>query len=78
MSFSNLAETDLVKFRNVAKKLPVQLRDFFLANNRNNFKGLTNAVAPTLFFEFVGTRNHVDEQIETVKWCTDEYNGIPF
>ena len=38
--------------------------------------GLTNTVAPTLFFEFVGTRNHVDEQIETVKWCTDEYNGI--
>ena len=30
MSFSNLAETDLVKFCNVSKKLPVLLRDFFL------------------------------------------------
>lgn len=42
----------------------------------NNYSGLTNDVRPTLFFEFVGSPTSVNEQIETVKWCTDEAEAI--
>ena len=44
--------------------------------NRNRiYLGLAADVRPTLFFEFVGSPTSVNEQIETVKWCTDEAEG---
>ena len=39
------------------------------------YLGLAADVRPTLFFEFVGSPTSVNEQIETVKWCTDEAEG---
>ncbi|MCF8481545.1 MAG: FAD-binding protein [Rhodospirillum sp.] len=44
----------------------------------NRYSKLDNRVAPTLFFEFHGTPNHVAEQIEMVQAIVGEFGGSDF
>ena len=47
----------------------------YVIKQLRSISGLSNDVRPTLFFEFIGSPTNVQEQIQTVKWCTEEAEG---
>lgn len=56
----------------------MELMDELAVSAVNKYSKLNNAVAPTLFFEFHGTRSAVDEHAELVKRFAAENGGLDF